>query len=111
MAQSAPAETDSGYVFELLKDGAIVFRRADMENPNAKEALRVFMSLTFQIDVKNEEIDYFIVNSPEDWAFLSVRLVVDKQGPFLRVFEAEREPGFNSGSNPVITNIDVASPH
>ncbi len=82
-----------------------------MENPNAKEALRVFMSLTFQIDVKNEEIDYFIVNSPEDWAFLSVRLVVDKQGPFLRVFEAEREPGFNSGSNPVITNIDVASPH
>jgi|SRR5579863_2763293 len=108
--QPSTKETqESGYVFELLKDRSISFRRADIANPEAKNALAILLSLLFQVNVGGEDIENALVDAPKNCPYLSV-MVAFAGNPQLCVSMAEKEPGRSSG-NPVMTRVNSTRLH
>jgi hypothetical protein len=103
--------TDAGYVFEVLDKERVSFRRADMANPQAREAMQTFLSLWFQVGVSDKDIDFMVARIPDEWPYFTVKLRMRDGKVTLQVFHGEREPGKNSGENAIITNIECVTRH
>ncbi len=62
-----PAGTgEPDYIFEQLQDKAISFRRADMDNPDAREALRALFGLLYSLTLSERDIDYILARAPAE---------------------------------------------
>ena|ERR1017187_323965 len=113
MAQTPP-KTDSGYVFEVLKNKAVSFRRTDMQTPRAREALLTLLGMLFCVEMTDHEVHYILAHAPPEWRYIAVKLLpVHASGKraTLYVSQAEREPGKKAGENAVITNIESWTLH
>ena len=99
------------YVFEILENepvfpGCVGFRRADLESVEAREALILLLQSQFQIEIDQTVLDESLKGVSAEWQFLKA---APPPIPFLMpvlllVAQMEREPGKNSGENPVITS-------
>lgn len=107
MDEPTGAPADSGYVFEVHEDKSVSFRRADMDDAAAKEALLVFLHLWFRAELRAADIHRILSDSPQDWPFIKVRGKTDGSEVDIVIGRADREPGKNSGENAVIRNIGV----
>lgn len=102
---------DSGYVLEILNNSrAIAFRRADMENPEARTALLTIFEVLFPVTLTEEQLDNVLADAPRHWPYIGLQLH-SKNRTSLQAFLPDREPGKNSGKNPVINRVSIKSKH
>jgi hypothetical protein len=101
----------SGYVLEVVDNAqAITFRRDDMTDPEARAALLTMLGVLFQIVAREQDIDAVLTQCPADWPYIGLR-VRKKETVTLEVFKSEREPGKDSGKNPVINRVATHFKH
>jgi len=102
---AALQQKESGYIFEILPDGSTSVRRADMENPEAREGLRLLLSISSGVEVSRREVAYTLDRIPPKCEFFVIKVRYHEKDLILQVRQTDREPGKDSGDNAIITNI------
>lgn len=108
-------DVEAGYVlFEFLDGLAVTFRRSDMDYPDIRQQFLWVLKYFLAVDMNTRDWEYTLARIPEEWGDYIGFKLVQKTGPGRAqgmVFKAEREPGVDSGENPVITSVDRTSEH
>jgi hypothetical protein len=106
--------SDTGYVFEVLESdpvfpGCVGFRSADLQSVEACEALILLLQSQFQIQLDLGALDDALKGTPPEWPFLKAapppKWIPPIMAPPILIARMEREPGKDSGENPVITSV------
>lgn len=98
----APGDKEKYVLFEFLDRTTVTFRRSDMEYPDIRRQFLDVLLYFLEVEMTEAELARTLVRVPEDWGdYLELRA----SRPTAALLKAEREPGANSGKNPVITSI------
>jgi hypothetical protein len=101
-------------LFEFIDGLAVTFRRSDMDYPDIRRQFLWLLKYFLAVDMNTRDWEYTLARIPEEWGDYIGFKLVRKTGPGRaqgEVFKAEREPGVDSGENPVITSVDRTSEH
>jgi len=101
----ACSQKESGYVFEVLPDGSVAFRRDDMHKVESLDALATFLTVYFRFECFVSDLEELLSQAPHDWPYLRIEELREEKNGGLRLTRIHREPGKGSGDNPVITHI------
>jgi hypothetical protein len=105
---------DDKYVlFELLDPETVTLRRSDMDYPDIRRQFLVLLSSFLGVEMTVNEWTLLLGRIPEEWGeYLGFRAAHRGSGmATATIFKAAREPGVNSGENPVITSIEKRAKH
>jgi len=106
-----PRPDSPRYVIEIHDEEEVFisFRRADMTNPQARDALRFLLGVWFRAEIIERDIDNILTTAPPEWLYITVRFA--SHGRYF-IGPAKREPGKNSPvGNPVITCLPINTRH
>jgi hypothetical protein len=106
----ARSQKESDYVFEVLPDGSVAFRRDDMRKVEALDALTTLLTIYFGIKCFVRDVEGLLAQAPQDWRYVRIQAVREGKNAGLRLKQMDREPGKGSGDNPVVTHLKTL-PH
>lgn len=99
------ATEEKRVLFELLDKETVTFRLSDLEDPEIRGQFLLLLAVILRLRITERELARLVCDIPEAWGdFVGLRVPRSRE-EHVSVFQADREPGVNSGNNAVITRI------